>query len=210
MNAHTFFSGLIVFAEFAACTPLQMVTHRVSSSESGVPTGRYELDPHHWNVSFDVDHLHYSRFLIRFDKVTGQLDWRPESMSTSNVRVTIDASSVNTNVPLLDRMVKGPDMFDIARNPDILFASTSFERTGDDKGILTGDLTIRGTTRPIKLNVTFNGHSVDPLTKRETLGFSADGHFDRSQFRLTTWYPAIGDDVHVAIRAEFAKTPALQ
>ena len=120
--------------------------------------------------------------------------------------MTINAASVNTNVPLLDRTMKGSEMFDVARYPDITFASTAFERTGDDKGVLTGDLTIRGTTRPVKLNVTFNGHAVNPLTKQETLGFSADGHFSHAQFGLTTWYPAVGDDVHVAIQAEFAKT----
>ncbi|EKS67303.1 hypothetical protein BURK_035694 [Burkholderia sp. SJ98] len=191
-----------------ACTPLQVVTHHVSSSESSVPAGRYQLDPHHWNVSFDVDHFHYSRFVIRFDKTTAQLDWNADGMSGSSVRARIDASSVNTNVPLLDRMLKGPDMFDGARYPDIVFVSTAFQRTGEDKGILTGDLTIRGTTKPVTLNVTFNGHAVNPLTKQETLGFSADGHFSRAQFGLTTWYPAVGDDVHVAIQAEFSKASA--
>ncbi len=78
-------------------------------------------------------------------------------------------------------------MFDVACSPSIEFVSTSFFPTGDDKGgLLTGNLTIRGTTRPVTLNVTFNGHTVNPLTKQETLGFSADGHFSRSQFGLTT------------------------
>jgi polyisoprenoid-binding protein YceI len=192
-------------ALLGACTPLEVVTHRVSANEASVPSGRYQLDAHHWNVSFDVDHLHYSRFVIRFDKVAAQLDWSNDGMTASKVRAIIDASSVDTNVPLLDKMVKGPDMFDVARYSDITFVSTGFERTGDNKGTLTGDLTIHGTTRPIALNVTFNGHAVDPLTKQETLGFSADGHFSRAQFGLSTWYPAVGDDVHVAIQAEFAK-----
>ncbi|SAL61646.1 YceI like family protein [Caballeronia arvi] len=206
-----FYKHLIAFlaaGALMACTPLQVVTHRVSANEASVPPGRYQLDAHHWNVSFDVDHFHYSRFVIRFDKTTAQLDWNADGMSGSSVRATIDASSVNTNVPLLDRMLKGPDMFDVARYPSIVFASTGFQRTGDDKGVLTGDLTIRGTTKPVTLNVTFNGHAVNPLTKQETLGFSADGHFSRAQFGLTTWYPAVGDDVHVAIQAEFSKAPA--
>ncbi|SAK77279.1 YceI like family protein [Caballeronia catudaia] len=206
-----FYKHLIAFlaaSALMACTPLQVVTHRVSTNEASVPPGRYQLDAHHWNVSFDVDHFRYSRFVIRFDKTTAQLDWNADGMSGSSVRANIDASSVNTNVPLLDRMLKGPDMFDVARYPSIVFASTGFQRTGDDKGVLTGDLTIRGTTKPITLNVTFNGHAVNPLTKQETLGFSADGHFSRAQFGLTTWYPAVGDDVHVAIQAEFSKATA--
>jgi polyisoprenoid-binding protein YceI len=202
-KAFTF--GLLL--ALGACTPLQVVTHHVSANESSVPVGHYELDPHHWNVSFDVDHFHYSRFVMRFDKVTGQLDWNAGGLAKSTARIVIDAASVNTNVPLLDRMVKGADMFDVARSPTITFASTSFEPTGDDKGTLAGDLTIRGVTKPVTLNVTFNGHAINPLTKQETLGFSADGHFSRSQFGLTTWYPAVGDDVHVAIQAEFSKMP---
>ncbi|SAK84763.1 YceI like family protein [Caballeronia arationis] len=191
-----------------ACTPLQVVTHRVSPSEASVPAGRYVLDPHHWNVSFDVDHFHYSRFVIRFDKVAAELDWKSGGIEQSTVSATIDAASVNTNVALLDRLVKGPDMFDAARYPEIRFVSTHFVRTGDDKGTLTGDLTVHGTTRPVTLNVTFNGHAPNPLTKQETLGFSADGHFSRAQFGLSKWYPAVGDDVHVAIQAEFVKAPA--
>lgn len=191
-----------------ACTPLQVMTHRVSPSEASVPAGRYVLDEHHWNVSFDVDHLHYARFVIRFDKVAAELDWKSGGIEASTVSATIDAASVNTNLALLNRLVTGPDMFDAARYPEIRFVSTRFVRTGDDKGALTGDLIIHGTTRPVTLNVTFNGHAPNPLTKQETLGFSADGHFSRAQFGLSKWYPAVGDDVHVAIQAEFVKAPA--
>jgi polyisoprenoid-binding protein YceI len=191
-------------AALPACTAFDVVTHTVSADESSVAPGRYRLDPHHWNVSFDVDHFHYSRFVVRFDKASAQFDWRPGGLVKSSVAVEIDASSVNTNVPLLDRLVKGADMFDVARYPVIRFTSTRVERTGENKGRLTGDLTIRGATHPVTLDMTFNGHSKDPLTKQETLGFSADGHFSRALFGLSTWYPAVGDDVHVAIQAEFS------
>ena len=90
----------------------------------------------------------------------------------------------------------------------IRFASTRFERTGESRGTLSGDLTIRGVTQPVTLDVTFNGFAPDPLTKKDTLGFSADGHFSRAKFGLATWYPAVGDDIHVRIQAEFVKTPA--
>jgi len=88
------------------------------------------------------------------------------------------------------------------------FVSTRFEHTGDARGKLTGDLTIRGNTQPVTLDVTFNGYAPDPLTKLPTLGFSAEGDFSRSKFGLTTWFPAVGDDVHVRIQAEFVKPPA--
>jgi polyisoprenoid-binding protein YceI len=195
-------------AAMTACTPLQVVTHTVSTTESRVPAGPYKLDADHWSVIFDVDHFKYSRFVMRFDRVTGQLDWREGGMENSAVAITIDASSIDTNVPLLNKMVKGDEMLDVARYPDIRFVSTHFERTGDATGKLTGDLTIRGTTAPVTLDVKFNGYGVDPLTKLDTIGFSAEGNFSRSKFGLTSWFPAVGDDVHVRIQAEFDKPRA--
>jgi len=197
-----------VLAMVAACTPLRVVTHTVSQSETRVPPGQYELDPHHWSITFDVDHFRYSRFTMRFDRATAKLDWDEGGLDRSSVAATIDAASADTNVPLLDKLVKGADMFDAARYPQIRFVSTRFERTGDARGTLTGDLTIRGTTHPVTLDVTFNGFAPDPLTKKDTLGFSAEGHFSRARFGLSTWFPAVGDDVNVRIQAEFIRQPA--
>jgi len=173
-----------------------------------VPAGQYKLDPHHTSVTFDIDHFKYSRFTMRFDRVAGDIDWKDGGMDKSQVAVTIDAASIDTNVALLDKMVKGTDMLDVERNPQIRFVSTRFERTGDARGKLTGDLTIRGVTQPVTLDVTFNGFGRDPLTKADTLGFSADGRFSRSKFGLTTWFPAVGDEIHVVIQTEAARPPA--
>jgi polyisoprenoid-binding protein YceI len=191
-----------------ACTPLRVVTHSVSSTEASVPAGRYTLDAQHWSVVFDVDHLHYSRFVMRFDRVTAQLDWRTGGLDNATVEATIDASSLDTNVPQLDQMVKGTQMLDVARYPQIRFVSTHFERTGEARGTLTGNLTIHGATQPVALDVTFNGYAPNPLTKQPTIGFTATGRFSRAKFGLTTWYPAVGDDIDVRIQGEFETGPA--
>jgi polyisoprenoid-binding protein YceI len=191
-----------------ACTPVRVLTHSVSQNEARVPAGRYEIDPNHTSITFDIDHFKYTRFTMRFDRKQGQLDWSEGGLDRSTTSVTIDAASIDTNVPLLDKMVKGPDMLDVERNPQIRFVSTRFERTGESRGTLSGDLTIRGVTQPVALDVTFNGFAPDPLTKKDTLGFSAEGRFSRAKFGLSTWYPAVGDDIHVRIQAEFVKTPA--
>ncbi|MGN8109183.1 YceI family protein [Paraburkholderia sp. 22098] len=191
-----------------ACTPLQVLTHSVSQNEARVPVGRYDLDHDHCSITFDVEHFKYSRFTMRFDRKTGQLDWNEGGLERSSVSVTIDAASIDTNVPLLDKMVKSPSLLDVERYPEIRFVSTKFERTGEARGALTGDLTIHGVTQPVTLDVTFNGFAPDPLTKKDTLGFSAEGHISRAKFGLATWYPAVGDDIHVRIQAEFDKTPA--
>ena len=191
-----------------ACTPLQVVTHTVSQNESRVPAGRYELDHDHCSITFDVEHFKYSRFTMRFDHKKGELEWREGGLSQSNASIAIEAASIDTNVPLLDKMVKSESLLDVERYPEIRFVSTKFERTGESRGTLTGDLTIHGVTQPVTLAVTFNGFALDPLTKKDTLGFSADGHFSRAKFGLATWYPAVGDDIHVHVEAEFGKAPA--
>jgi polyisoprenoid-binding protein YceI len=191
-----------------ACTPVQVLTHSVSQNETRVPAGRYDLDHDHCSITFDVDHFKYSRFTMRFDRKQGQLDWNEGGLQKSTAAITIDAASIDTNVPLLDKMVKSTSMLDVARYPEIRFVSTRFERTGESRGTLTGDLTIHGVAQPVTLDVTFNGFARDPLTKKDTLGFSADGRFSRAKFGLSTWYPAVCDDIHVRIQAEFGRTPA--
>src|SRR5579872_3289804 len=73
-----------VVAMVVACTPLQVVTHTVSQSETRVPPGQYELDPHHWSIAFDVDHFKYSRFTMRFDRTTAKLDWSEGGLDRSS------------------------------------------------------------------------------------------------------------------------------
>ncbi|RDV00992.1 YceI family protein [Trinickia dinghuensis] len=209
MRAVTVRAGLTAAAvaigalSMSACTPLRVVTQTVSADEAQVPVGEYKLDADHWSVTFDVEHLKYSRVVMRFDHAHGKLDWKKGGLEASTVDVAIDAASVDTKVPLLDKMVKGPDMFDAATYPTIHFVGTHFVRTGPSKGKLEGDLTIRTVTRPVTLDVTFNGYGRNPLTKANTLGFSGQGTFSRAQFGLATWYPAVGNDVHVRIEAEF-------
>jgi len=192
----------------SACTPLRVVTHTVSADEAQVPIGRYAMDADHWSVTFDVEHLKYSRPVLRFDRAHATLDWNKGGLEASTVDVAIDAASVDTKVPLLDKMVKGPEMFDAATYPTIRFVGQRFVRTGPAHGTLEGELTIRGVTRPVTLDVTFNGYGRNPLTKADTIGFSAHGAFSRAQFGLATWYPAVGNDVQVRIEAEFERPSA--
>lgn len=194
-----------VAASLAACTALNVATHRVSGDPVDAPAGTYRADPRHTSIVFDVDHLGFSRFVARFNEVEAVLDAVPEAPEKSRLEVTIKAASVDTNVPELDAMLKAPDMFDAAAHPDIHFASTKIVRTGEGEGEVTGNLTIAGRTHPATFTVAFNGAAPDPLTGEDKLGFSAEGTLDRSVWGLGKWWPAVGNEVRFRIEAEFAK-----
>lgn len=199
------FAPLVFVLLLAGCTALKVVTHKVSDNPVDAPAGIYHADPDHTSVHFDVDHLGFSRFVARFNHIEGTLDAVPSAPEKSSLSVTIDAASIDTNVGALDEMLTGADMFDAANYPDIRFASTGLKRTGQATGEITGDLTIRNRTNPVTLHVTFNGAAPDPLTGKDTLGFSATGSFDRADWGLSAWWPAVGNEVHIRIEAEFVK-----
>jgi polyisoprenoid-binding protein YceI len=192
-------------ASLASCTALRVVTHEVNDDPVKAPAGLYRLDPRHSSLLFDVDHFGYSRFVARFDKVEATLDANTAEPEKSRLSVTVKAASVDTNVGELDSMVTGPDLLDAARYPDIRFETTALRRTGPKTGEMTGNLTMHGKTKPVTLEVTFNGASPDPLTGDDTLGFSARGAFNRADWGLSAWWPAVGNDVNVRIEAEFIK-----
>jgi polyisoprenoid-binding protein YceI len=189
-----------------SCTAIKVVTHATSGDPADAPKGVYSLDPHHWSLIFDVDHLRYSRVVMRFDQAHASLVFQPDEPERSVVMAVIDAASLDTNVAELDRLVMGPEMLDAAHYPEIRFVSRALRRSGDNRGDMTGDLTLHGETREVTLAVIFNGEAPNPLTGEDTLGFTATGHFDRSSFGLGTWYPAVGNEVQIMIQAEFVKS----
>lgn len=187
----------------ASCTAVKVVTHSTSADPIDAPAGIYHLDPHHWSVTFDVDHFGYTRFVMRFDRMQADLDFHPDDPAQSKVTAHIQAASIDTNDSELDDLVRGPELLESERFPEITFVSRALRATGKTTGEMTGDLTIHGETRPVTLMVTFNGGAPNPLTGRHTLGFSASGHFSRAAFGLMSWYPAVGREIQLRIEAEF-------
>ncbi len=199
-------TNFLIACSLASCTAFDVVTHTVDVRPIDAPAGIYTLDPRHFSVLFDVDHLHYIRFVARFDRVRATLHFDPD-WTHSSAEASIEASSVDTNVPILDKMLVSNGMFDATDYPDIHFHSARLTPSGANTAELDGSLTVRDKTIPVVLQVTFNGAAPDPLTHLPTMGFSARGHFSRAALGLATWYPAVGDDVNVNIQAEFVALP---
>jgi polyisoprenoid-binding protein YceI len=168
-----------------------------------VPMGKYLLDHQHVSVQFAVSHLGFSHYRGRFNKVDATLLYDKDS----GVTATIDLNSVDTNNSVLEEKLKSPTFFDTAKTPEARFISTSFKKLSDSKGTLTGDLSLHGVTRPVTLDVTFNGAGFNPFEGVKTLGFSATTHIKRSDFGMKEYLPAVGDEVTITIEAEFNKEP---
>jgi polyisoprenoid-binding protein YceI len=175
------------------------------SIASNITPGSYELDDTHAYLSFSYSHLGLSNPQIQFADFEASLELNGDDMSLSQVRITIDAASVDSTVPELDDDLKGPDFFDVANHPEITFQSTAYEETSDSSGRLTGDLSVRGVTLPVTLDVSINSASMNPLNRKEMIGFSATGSINRSDYGLTAYAPLVGDELSLAVQIEFEK-----
>ncbi len=104
-----------------------------------------------------------------------------------------------------DDHLRSPDFFNAAEFPEMTFASTGIERTSDKTGKITGDLTLLGVTKPVTLDVTFNQRAPHPLPQYngvEVAGFSATTTIKRSDFGMSTFVPAIGDEIEIILEVE--------
>jgi len=176
------------------------------SIASNITPGSYELDDTHAYLSFSYSHLGLSNPQIQFADFVANLELSGNDMSQSQVSITIDAASLDSAMPELDDDLKGADFFDVANYPEITFQSTAYEETSDSSGRLTGDLSVRGVTKPVTLDVTINSAAMNPLNRREMIGFSATGILNRSDYGLTAYAPLIGDELSLTVQVEFEKT----
>ena len=180
-----------------------------AAREAGVTI--WTIDAAHTSVEFAVKHLMIATVKGRFGDVEGTLTVQGDDASTAKVEATIDTRSIDTRSEQRDTHLRSADFFDVEKHPKILFRSTKVERTGKSTLKLTGDITIRGVTKPISLDVTEEGRAKDPWGGERAV-FSATGKLRRGDFGLT-WNQAleaggvlVGDDIKLAIDVEFVKS----
>lgn len=144
--------------------------------------GVYDIDPKHTSVEFVARHLMITKVRGRFDDVSGSITVAdvPEE---SSVEVTIGAQSVHTGEEQRDAHLRSEDFFHVEQHPAWTFKSTKVEQSGDHWHV-TGDLTIRGTTRPVVLDVEFDGANATPWGT-SAIAFSAETEIDREEWGLT-------------------------
>lgn len=172
--------------------------------------GTYKLDKTHAGVNFRINHLGFSNFMGRFEDIDGTATVNPTDLSKSGVIITLETDSVDTNVDKLDEHLEAADFFDSAKFKAITFTSTKVEVTGTNAqgkstGKVHGMLSLRGVTKPVVLDVVFNGHGQSPFGGGERLGFDGSTTIKRSDFGMGSMVPMVGDEVEIQFAVEFTK-----
>lgn len=144
---------------------------------------KWLIDPAHTQIQFKVKHLVISTVTGGFDKFEGGMDSSSEDFRDAEVWFSADAASINTGTPDRDNHLRSADFFDAANHPKLTFKSTSIKKTGKENYKLIGDLTIRGTSRPIELDVEYGGLMKDPWGNTKA-GFELTGKLQRKDYGL--------------------------
>jgi polyisoprenoid-binding protein YceI len=172
-----------------------------------VRAGAYMLDPDHGKITWSISHLGYSTYYGQFTGVAAKLDLDPKAPGKSRLSVTVPLAGVSTGNGRLEQELAGPDFFDTQKFPTATFTATGVEPTSPTTARITGDLSLRGITRPVSVDATFNQAGTSPIDRRYTVGFDGRAVIKRSDFGLTAFLPLLGDDVTLRIEGEFKEAP---
>jgi polyisoprenoid-binding protein YceI len=181
-----------------------------------VPAGTYTLDRTHASLLFRADHMGFSWYTARFADFDAELEFDPEQPAAASLTATVDTTSIETGFPFpeqvdFDAQLRGEEWLNTAEHPQMVYRSTGVTMTSANTARIDGELTLRGVTRPMALDATFNGGypgmSLDPNAR---IGFSARGTLKRSEYGMTYGIPepgsnmGVGDEVEVIIEVEFS------
>ncbi|MFE1597825.1 YceI family protein [Methylobacterium sp. ID0610] len=172
-----------------------------------VRAGRYSLDSAHGKITWSLSHLGYSTYYGQITDVAADLSLDPKAPAQSRLGVRIGVASVNTLNDALNRHLRAPDFFDAEKFPTATFESRAVEPTGPTTARVTGDLTLKGVTKPLVLDVTFNQAGVHPVDKTYTVGFDGRAVIRRSEFGISAFLPVLGDEVTLRLEGEFKAVP---
>jgi len=171
----------------------------------------YELDPVHSHIGFSIRHMMVSQQRGVFRGASGTLTLNRADLASSHIEVAIDVATLNTNVADRDEHLRGADFFDVANHPKISFVSREVRARDDGQLRVTGDLTIRGTTRSIVLDVDPMSEESKDLYGMIRVGSSATTKISRKDFGLVwnaileTGGVALADEVKITLDVQFVR-----
>lgn len=171
--------------------------------------GTWKLDPYHTQVEFSVKHLGMMTVRGHFAEVSASGDIRPDAPEQSSVEVTITTASIRTHNEQRDNDLRSSNFLGVDEYPTITFKSTRIEPAGTDRYRMTGDLTIKGTTNPVTLDVIKYGEFNDP-NMGHRIGYAAEGTINRKDFGMRFEMMldgrfVVGNEVQIAIEGEIVE-----
>lgn len=169
----------------------------------------YAIDPVHTRVLFAVDHAGFSKAMGTVSGSTGTLVFDRDDWSSARLDVRVPVERLDLGDPKWNDAVRAGNLLDTKRHPEAHFVSTKIEPVDADHAKVCGDLTLRGVTRPVCMDVTFNALKRHPLPPfHRTAGFSATTTISRAEFGMSAWPTVIGDAVELRIEAEAERARA--
>ncbi len=174
-------------------------------TQSDLQAGTWEIDPSHSLVEFSVRHMMFSKVKGRFTSFRGTIVIG-EDPQESSVEAVVDMASVDTGDEGRDAHLRSPEFFDVEKYPEMTFVSRRVRAEGD-RAVVTGDLSLHGITRPVELELEFNGIGTDPFGNTKA-AFTATTELSRKEFALE-WNVAletggvlVGDKVQVTLEVQ--------
>ncbi len=196
--------GLLLIGVLSILSSAAAAADPTSRDPAQVPPGSYVLDKKHASLIVRVPHLGgFSRYTMRFTGLSGGFDYDPAAWQAAKVNIAVDPKSIDTEDSIFSRTVAG--YFEPGKYPVILFDSTGLVTESEGQGRLTGNLTFHGVTKPVTLDVVFNGVGPGLLGAGTRMGFSGSGRIKRSEFGVTAARPFAGDDVDLLFEVEFVR-----
>ncbi|TCI96967.1 MULTISPECIES: YceI family protein [Aeromicrobium] len=156
-----------------------------------VTTGTWHLDPTHTEIGFQVRHL-MSKVRGKFESFEGTIV-TADDVTASSLNVSVDLTSINTGTADRDQHLRSADFFEVEKYPAMTFTSTGIKQVSDEEFVVTGDLTIKGVTKPVELEVEFLGEGGDPWGGTRA-GVEAKGQISRKEFGIDFNIPVAGAD----------------
>lgn len=169
-----------------------------------VTAGTYTIDGNHTQVLFAFNHFGFSRNLGLFAQAKGTLTMDPAAPQDAKLSVELPIDSIATGVPKFNEHLLSADFFEAAKFPTATFTSTEVKVEGNEAEI-TGDLTIKGITRPVTFDAEFVAAGTHPMNKKLNVGFTASTTIKRSEFGLGKYVPMVADEVELRVVAAFEK-----
>lgn len=158
----------------------------------------YVIDDEHFSMNFEIQHIGYAPVMGMFREVEGKFEFDEANMKLPSGQLTFKSKSIFTNHDKRDGHLRSGDFLNSSKFPDITFTITDFETTGENTGVVTGDLTLLGQTRPVDVNIFLNKSAVYPIGHEDyTLGMTAEASLNRSEWGMTYGVEndLVGDEV---------------